>query len=950
MTRYDLRTAAALVVTCLFEFALPVPAAAQTSFPLTIHMSGTTNGRVGVVPGGGLCDVTGGGTNTCTYFIASGSAVRLSGNSPQTPGLFSGGTGPAASCGFSACSFTMTAAADVNVNFNPANGTIVSLTTTLSGDGRGTVGVDNSRCQNIDLVQGNGCTTHYLQGSPVAAGAAAGPGARFSTFSAGTAGAEVCGASAACNFTITGTATLTATFRAIASLTVTPPSALKAVGGPGQVFTAVGTFTDGVTEQILPGMGAWVTVTPLPNARYSLGAVSHGGFVYAIGGIQSAAPAATVTQYNPSTLSWSARAPMPTPREGLGVAAIDSFIYAVGGNTTGSTPVATLERFDPAANTWSALAPMSAPRRFLAAAAASNGKLYAVGGETVSGVATTVGTVEEYDPATNTWTTKASMPTPRKQFSLVAIDGLLYAVGGSTTALEVYDPAANTWTTKTPLPFPMNTSAAAAADGVLYVMGGFSTLAYDVAWNTWAFKLNIATGRTELAAAAQDGIVYALGGLTTTTPAAPTPKAETFIESLRWSSAQPSVATITQQGSASAVGLGTTAINASVGSFLCTSCATLTSFTSFPTDMALGSPSNGSVVTAGGTFDVTGWALNRGAPDGMGTGVDTVHVYAMPSSGAPIFLGVATYGLPRPDVGAIFGSQFTNSGFSLTTGSSLATGPYTIVAYAHDALSDAFNVFRTANVIVQAPVSHPFIDMDTPRDNAVVTSSFEVGGWALDAGAPAGTGVDMVVFYVFPNDGASPGVYIGQGSYGLSRPDVGAIFGSQFTNAGFHYTISGLGPGAFMLGVYARSTVTGTFSIVKTIHFTVNATALMALNPPAAEAVITPNIFNIDGWSIDRAIEGTALSGSGVDTLHVYAYPNPGSGAPPIFLGVATVGLSRPDVAALYGSRYGTSGYHLSVDRSALGLPTGPYNIVVHSHSTVTGTFNNAAVVRVTLQ
>jgi len=232
----------------------------------------------------------------------------------------------------------------------------------------------------------------------------------------------------------------------------------------------------------------------------------------------------------------------------------------------------------------------------------------------------------------------------------------------------------------------------------------------------------------------------------------------------------------------------------------------------------------------------------------------------------------------------------------------------------------------------------------------VTTSAFEVGGWALDQGSPTGTGVDAVVFYVFPNDGASPGVYIGQGTYGLSRPDVGAIFGPHFVNSGFHYSISGLGPGAFMLGVYARSTITGTFSIVKTIHFTVNATALMALNPPEAEAVITSNIFNVDGWSIDRSIESTAIPGSGVDTLHVYAYPNPGSGAPPVFLGVASVGLGRPDVAALYGSRYDTSGYHLGVDRIALGLAPGPYNIVVHSHSTVTGTFNNLAIVRVTLQ
>jgi len=38
------------------------------------------------------------------------------------------------------------------------------------------------------------------------------------------------------------------------------------------------------------------------------------------------------------------------------------------------------------------------------------------------------------------------------------------------------------------------------------------------------------------------------------------------------------------------------------------------------------------------------------------------------------------------------------------------------------------------------------------------------------------------------------------------------------------------------------------------------------------------------------------------------------------------------------------------VSRAALGLAPGAYNIAVIAHSAVTGTFNNLAVVRVTLQ
>ena len=286
----------------------------------------------------------------------------------------------------------------------------------------------------------------------------------------------------------------------------------------------------------------------------------------------------------------------------------------------------------------------------------------------------------------------------------------------------------------------------------------------------------------------------------------------------------------------------------------------------------------------------------------------------------------------------------------LTAGGSLAPGTYTITAYAHNALTDAFDAVKSANIQIKAAVSNGLMNVDTPTSGATLTSAFEVGGWAIDTGAPIGTGVDAVQFYVFPNAGNAPGVFIGQGSYGLARGDVGAAFGSRFTNSGYHFTITGLGPGQFVLGVYARSTVTGTYSIVRTQPFTVSATALMSIDSPRPEVAITANTIGVSGWSIDRAVESSGPSGTGVDMLHVYAYPNPGSGQAPIFLGVASVGVHRPDVGALYGTRYDNSGYTLTVDRSATGLAPGIYNIVVHSHSTVTGAFNNVALVQVTLQ
>ena len=134
------------------------------------------------------------------------------------------------------------------------------------------------------------------------------------------------------------------------------------------------------------------------------------------------------------------------------------------------------------------------------------------------------------------------------------------------------------------------------------------------------------------------------------------------------------------------------------------------------------------------------------------------------------------------------------------------------------------------------------------------------------------------------------------------------------------------------------------------VPFTVSATSLMSVDLPGPEAVITDGGFGVAGWSIDRNVEGVSPSGTGIDALHIYAYPNPGSGTPPIFLGLATLGTSRPDVASVYGSRYANSGYSLIVNRAALGLTPGVYSIAVHAHSSVSNSFNNIAVVRVTLQ
>jgi photosystem II stability/assembly factor-like uncharacterized protein len=330
---------------------------------------------------------------------------------------------------------------------------------------------------------------------------------------------------------------------------------------------------------------------------------------------------------------------------------------------------------------------------------------------------------------------------------------------------------------------------------------------------------------------------------------------------------------------------------------------------------------------------VSGWAIDRGAESG--SGVDVVHVYAYPPSGAPIFLGAASVGGSRPDIAAYAGARFGASGFSLVV-RSLAPGPYQFVAFARSTLTGTFN--NAAAVSVTIPPS-AFMAIDIPADGAVVASTFRVAGWAVDLAAASGTGIDAVHVWAYPVSGATP-LFLGEALLGGSRPDLGAIFGPQFTPSGYELVAQGVPFGSYVIVAFGHSTVTGTFSVSRTTTVSVEQTVRLVIDTPRPNETISQSsrgIFFVFGWAIDTA----APSGTGIDAVHVYAYP---VGGQPFFLGAANYGGQRSDIAAAYGSRFGPSGYGIALHTMAPGT----YDLVVFAHSTVTGGFT-PAVVRITV-
>ena len=68
-----------------------------------------------------------------------------------------------------------------------------------------------------------------------------------------------------------------------------------------------------------------------------------------------------------------------------------------------------------------------------------NGKIYAIGGGDVYPATNCYRTVEEYDPVTDTWTTKFSMPVGRICSATGVVNGKIYMIGGlGVRATEAY--------------------------------------------------------------------------------------------------------------------------------------------------------------------------------------------------------------------------------------------------------------------------------------------------------------------------------------------------------------------------------------------------------------------------------------------------------------------------------------------------------------------------------
>jgi hypothetical protein len=107
------------------------------------------------------------------------------------------------------------------------------------------------------------------------------------------------------------------------------------------------------------------------------------------------------------------------------------------------------------------------------AGGAIGGRFYVVGGR---GPAGSDVALEVYDPAANSWTIRAPMPTGRSGIGAGVVNNRLFVLGGEIPAIhdevESYDPASNTWQQHPPMPTPKHGIWASVIGSTIHLPGG----------------------------------------------------------------------------------------------------------------------------------------------------------------------------------------------------------------------------------------------------------------------------------------------------------------------------------------------------------------------------------------------------------------------------------------------------------------------------------------------
>ncbi len=223
----------------------------------------------------------------------------------------------------------------------------------------------------------------------------------------------------------------------------------------------------------------WRQAAKLPEARgEAAGAVltvTGGQQLAAIGGLRGmlVEAADTVEFYDAGDDRWRAGPPLPQPRHHLAAAGVDGTLFVAGGasSPTDWAPRREVWRLNEGSSTWEPIE--SLPEgRYGHRLVAIDKMLYLIGGSGGSAVLRL-----NSDAPDEGWSRGADLPRPRDHLGAVVVNGEIWAIGGRdrdgiVSRVDIYDPRQDRWRSGPPLPERTSAAAVGFIDGWVVVFGG----------------------------------------------------------------------------------------------------------------------------------------------------------------------------------------------------------------------------------------------------------------------------------------------------------------------------------------------------------------------------------------------------------------------------------------------------------------------------------------------
>ena len=217
---------------------------------------------------------------------------------------------------------------------------------------------------------------------------------------------------------------------------------------------------------------------------------------------------------------------MPTFVGCAAYAVVANILYVIGGDQ-GTTPSATVQAYDAATNTWSTKTSMPIARGSMPAAVVDGTSIYVMGG---NGTTLRLDNLEKFDTTTDTWTEESPLLVGRSETSGGLLGTTIVSADGNTNSgptgdTEAYNVSTNAWST---LDGRSDRRRGATCfgtiSGQLYLAGGdvsgggatSVTESFNLTSDKWTTLLSMPNVVISPGSTVANGLLYCFGGTPTT--------------------------------------------------------------------------------------------------------------------------------------------------------------------------------------------------------------------------------------------------------------------------------------------------------------------------------------------------------------------------------------------------------------------------------------------------